>query len=301
MNWLNYHHLYYFWVVAREGGVTRASEVLHLSQPTVSGQVRELERAMKAPLLEKAGRGLVLTDTGREVYRYAEEIFALGRELMDRVSGRPLGQPMRLRVGVVDAVPKLIAHLLIAPALRLPEPVRVVCVEGKLERLAAELVIHNLDVILSDNPLAPAVKARAYSHELGVSGISVVGVPELVAAYQADFPKSLDGAPFLLPTENATLRRSLDRWFADEGVRPLVRGEFEDSALLKVFGRSGLGLFAVPTVIERDIRKHYGVRRVGRVTGLRERYFAVSVERKLKHPAVVAISEQARLRLADAV
>lgn len=299
MDWLNYHHLYYFWTVAREGSVTRACEVLHVSQPTVSGQIRELERALKAPLFAKAGRGLALTDTGRAVFRYAEEIFALGRELMDLVSGRPVGQPARLRVGVVDVLPKLVAHLLLEPALRLQEQVRVVCVEGKLDRLAAELAVHELDVILSDAPLPPAVKAKAYTHQLGECGVSILGVPRFVEQYRARFPKSLDGAPFLLPTENTTLRRSLDQWFDAHGVRPTVRGEFEDSALLKTFGRSGEGVFAVPTVIEPDIRAHYGVQRIGRAVGLRERFFAISVERKLKHPAVVAISEQARRNLSD--
>lgn len=297
MDWLNYHHLHYFWVVAREGSVTQACEILHLSQPTVSGQIRELERAMKAPLFVKSGRGLTLTDTGQAVFRYADDIFALGRELMDMVSGRPIGRPVRLRVGVVDVMPKLIAHLLLEPALRLPEPVRVVCVEGKLDRLAAELTIHNLDVVLSDSPLPTSVKAKVYTHLLGECGVSIVGVPKLVEAYKPRFPKSLDGAPFLLPTEGTVLRRSLEQWFDALAIRPEVRGEFEDSALMKTFGRTGEGVFAIPSAVETDIRKHYGVRRVGRAAGLRERFYAVSVERKLKHPAVVTISEKARSSL----
>jgi LysR family transcriptional activator of nhaA len=300
VDWLNYHHLHYFWVVAREGSVTQACDVLHLSQPTISGQIRELERAMKASLFMKSGRGLILTDVGQSVYRYADEIFGLGRELMDLVSGRPIGQPVRLRVGIVDAIPKLIAHLLIEPALRLPEPVRVACIEGKLDRLTAELTIHNLDVVLSDTPLPTGVKARVYTHQLGECGVSIVGTPKLIARYQADFPKSLDGAPFLLPSEGTSLRRSMDQWFDAQGVRPVVRGEFDDSALIKVFGRTGEGLFAIPTAIEKDVRRHYGVRRLGRARGVRERFYAVSVERKLKHHAVVAISEQARVVLSKA-
>lgn len=298
MDWLNYHHLHYFWVVAREGSVTRAGEVLHVSQPTVSGQIRELERALKAPLFAKSGRGLALTDTGRAVFRYADDIFSLGRELMDLVSGRPVGQPVRLRVGVVDVMPKLVAQRLLLPALRLPEPVRLVCSEGTLERLAAELTIHNLDVVLSDAPLPPTVKAKVYTHLLGACGVSIVGVPRLVDQYKGGFPASLDGAPFLLPAEGTALRRSLEQWFDGQGVRPVVRGEFEDTALLKAFGGAGEGVFAVPAVAERDARRQYGVRRVGRAGGVREQFYALSVERKLKHPAVVAISESARHSLA---
>ena len=299
MDWLNYHHLHYFWVVAREGSVTAACDVLHLSQPTISGQIRELEKALKAPLFEKRGRGLALTETGRSVYQYADDIFALGRELMDLVSGRPVGRPVQLRVGIVDVLPKLIAHLLIEPALRLPEPVRVVCVEGKLERLAAELTIHNLDVVLSDTPLPPSIKAKVFTHQLGECGVVIVGVPKLVDALKAGFPKSLDGAPILLSLDGTGLRRSLDQWFGTLGVRPVIRGEFEDSALLKMFGRAGEGVFAVPSAVENDVCRHYGVKRIGRAAGLRERFYAVSVERKLKHPAVIAITEQARLRLTD--
>jgi len=297
MEWLNYHHLHYFWVVAREGSVTKACDILFLSQPTISSQIRELEKAMKAPLFAKSGRGLVLTETGQAVFRYADDIFALGRELMDVVNGRPVGKPIRLRVGVVDVMPKLIAHLLLEPALRLPEPVRVVCVEGKLDRLAAELTIHNLDLVLTDAPLPQTVKAKVYTHLLGECGVSIVGVPKLVEAYTSGFPKSLDGAPFLLPTEGAALRRSLDQWFEEHGIRPVIRGEFEDSALLKTFGRSGEGVFAIPAAVEEDIRDHYGVRVIGIAKGLRERFYAISVERKLKHPAVVAISETARQSL----
>ncbi len=294
MDWLNYHHLHYFWVVAREESVTRACAILHLSQPTVSGQIRELEKAMKTTLFVKSGRGLALTEAGRAVFRYADDIFALGRELMNVVSGRPVGQPLRLRIGVVDVMPKLIAHLLIESALRLPESVRVVCSEGKLERLAAELSIHNLDVILADVPLSPAVKAKVYTHLLGECGVVIVGVPDLVVSYKSGFPKSLDGAPFLLPSEGTSLRRSLDQWFDKHSIRPTIRGEFEDSALLKTFGRYGEGLFAVPSAVENDIRHHYGVQRVGKADGVREKFYAISVERKLRHPAVVAISEKAQ-------
>ncbi len=297
MQWLNYHHLHYFWVVAREGSVTGACRVLQLSQSTISGQIRDLEQSMKTTLFEKSGRGLALTETGQAVFRYADDIFALGRELMDFVSGRPLGQPLRLRVGVADIVPKLIVHLLLQPAMQLDEPVRILCVEGKMEHLASELTAHNLDVVLTDAPLPASVKSKVYTHLLGTCGVTIMGVPKLVERYQPGFPRSLDGAPFLLPTDDTVLRRSLDQWFAAEGIQPIVRGEFDDSALLKMFGRSGEGVFAVPSAIERDVRRHYGVRRIGRPKGLRERFYAISAERKLKNPAVVAISEQARQKL----
>lgn len=297
MQWLNYHHLHYFWVVAREGSVTAACRTLQLSQSTISGQIRDLEQSMKATLFEKSGRGLALTETGQAVFRYADDIFALGSELMDFVSGRPLGQPLRLRVGVTDIVPKLIVHLLLKPAMQLGEPVRFLCVEGKVEHLASELTVHNLDVVLTDAPLPASVKSKVYTHLLGTCGVTIMGVPKLVERYQPGFPQSLDGAPFLLPTEDTVLRRSLDQWFAAEELHPIVRGEFDDSALMKMFGRSGEGVFAVPTAIERDVRRHYGVRRIGRPRGLRERFYAISAERKLKNPAVVAISEQARKKL----
>ena len=294
MNSLNYHHLQYFWLVAREGSVTRASELLHVSQPTVSGQIRELERAMKTALFVKSGRGLALTETGQAVFRYADDIFALGRELMDTVNGRPLGLPMRFRVGIVDVMPKSIAQLLLEPALKMPVPVRLQCVEGKLDRLAAELVIHNLDLVLTDTPLATSVRAKVFTHLLGECGVVAVGTPRLAAAYKDGFPKSLDGAPFLLPMPGSLLRRSLDQWFDANGIRPLIRCEFDDSALLKRFGQVGEGVFAIPSSVENDLQKQYGIQRIGRLQGIREQFYAISVERKLKHPAVVAISEVAR-------
>ncbi len=299
MDWLNYHHLHYFWVVAREGSITKACEILHLSQPTISGQIRELEKEMKANLFLKSGRGLTLTETGQAVFQYANEIFALGQELMHLVSGRPVGLPVRLRVGVLDVMPKMIAHLLLEPALKLPEPVRMICTEGKLDRLAAELTIHNLDVVLSDTPLPQSVRAKIFTHLLGECGVTIVGISGFVERYKSGFPKSLDGAPFLLPSEGTTLRRSLDQWFEAQNIRPEIRGEFDDSALLKTFGGAGEGLFAIPTAVEKEICRYYTVQRVGRPEGVRERFYAVSVERKIKHPAVLAISEQARQSLTE--
>jgi LysR family transcriptional activator of nhaA len=297
MEWLNYHHLLYFWTVARTGGVSAASAELRLAQPTISGQLRALEDALGEKLFHRVGRRLELTDVGRMVYRYADEIFTLGRELMDAVRGRPTGRPLRLAVGVADQLAKLITYRLIEPALKLSEPVHVVCREDKPERLLADLALHDLDLVLSDAPIHPSVKVRAFSHLLGECGVTIFGTKDLAAKYRRSFPKSLEGAPCLLPTENTSLRRSLDQWFEQQSLRPTVVSEFEDSALLSSFGERGLGLFPGPTAIEAEIRRQYGVVVVGRLEQVRERFYAISVERRLKHPAVVAISEAARERL----
>ncbi|MCU0877588.1 MAG: transcriptional activator NhaR [Pirellulaceae bacterium] len=293
----NYHHLHYFWVVAREGSVTRASELLHVTPSTVSIQVRELERTLGIRLLRKSGRGVALTETGEAVFRYAGDIFAMGRELMEMVRGQPVGRPLLFRVGIKDAMPKLVAYKLLEPTLKLPEPLRLVCREGSVPQLTAELAIHRLDVILSDTPLDPNVGAKAYSHLLGESEIVILGTKKLVERWGSDFPDSLHGAPFLLPTDDSILRRSLESWFDERRLRPEVRGEFEDSAMLKIAGRAGAGLFAVPAVIRGDVETMYGVELAGKIPGIKERFYAISAERKLKHPAVTAISAAARQRL----
>jgi LysR family transcriptional activator of nhaA len=292
MESLNYHHLRYFWAAAREGGVTRASRRLHISQPAVSAQIRELEHALGEKLFNRSGRTLVLTDAGRTVYRYADEIFGLGAELMETLKGRPTGRPMRLVVGIANVIPKLVAYRVLKPAFCLPEGVHVECLEDRPDRLLAELATHRLDLVLTDAPAAPWVRVRAYSHLLGECGVSIFGTARLAMRRRRGFPHSLDGAPFLLPTADSTLRRSLDQWFEAQGVRPEIVGQFEDSALLKVLGQSGVGLFAVPSAIDAEVRGHYSVRLVGRIE-IRERFYAITVERKLKHPAVVAISEAA--------
>lgn len=297
MEWLNYHHLLYFWLVAREGSLASASATLRLAPSTVSGQIRSLEESLGEKLFARSGRRLVLTEMGRVVFRYAEEIFTLGRELRDAVKGRPMGKPLSLVVGLAGVVPKLVALRLLEPALRLSEPVRLVCREDRPERLLAELAVHDLDVVISDGPVAPSVSIRAFSHLLGECDVVFFATPELAAAHRRRFPKSLDGAPMLLPTENTALRRSLDNWFAARGLRPKVVGEFEDSALIKVFGQQGIGIFPAPSVIADEVRRQYQVRPVGHADQVRERFYAISVERRLKHPAVVAIMEEARQKL----
>ena len=297
MEWLNYHHLLYFWTVARTGGVSAASAELRLAQPTISGQLRLLEEHFGEKLFHRVGRRLELTDMGRLVYRYAEEIFMLGRELTDAVRGRPTGRPLRFAVGIADQLPKLIAYRLMEPALKLPEPVRLVCHEDKPERLLADLAVHALDLVLTDAPLNPTINVRAFSHLLGECGTTIFGAKALAGRYRRGFPRSLDGAPFLMPTDNTVLRRNLDQWFSQLDLRPQVVSEFEDSALLKAFGERGVGLFAAPTAIEAEVRRQYGVQIIGRVEQVRERFYAISVERRLKHPAVVAISEAAKEKL----
>jgi LysR family transcriptional activator of nhaA len=293
VNTLNHHHLYHFWMVVREGGVTRASEKLHVSQPTVSGQLRELQDALGEKLLVRSGRSVVLTDVGRTVYRYADEIFALGRELQEAVKGR-VTHPARLAVGVTMVVPKLVAYQILEPALQLPEPIQLDCVQEKPERLVAELAVYSLDLVLADTPAPPAVKVRAYNHLLGECGVSVFGTDRLAKAHQRRFPRSLDGAPFLLPSGDSGLRLSLEDWFRRQDVRPRVVGTFEDSALIDAFGRAGAGLFAMPSAIEPQVRRQYGVRLVGRLDTVRQRFYAITVERKLSNPAVITISERAR-------
>lgn len=296
VNWLNYHHLLYFWTVAREGSIARACSQLYLTQPTISGQLHALEKAVGHKLFDRVGRNLVLSEMGRVVYRYAEEIFSLGRELQETLKGRPPGR-LRLLVGVAETMPEQIAYRLIEPALRMAEPVQVICEKGKPEQLLAQLALHHIDVVLADAPVGPFVKIQAYNHLLGECGVSFVGAAKLAKGRRRGFPVSLDGAPFLMPADNTMLRKSLEQWFEAENIRPLVRGVFADPALLKVFGENGAGIFAVRTAVERETIRKYNVRLLGRITSIRERFYAISLERKLKHPAVVAITEAARGKL----
>jgi len=297
MEWLNYHHLLYFWAVARHGSITKASQELHLAQSTISGQLRTLEESLDEELLTKSGRGVVLTEVGQVVYRYADEIFTLGRELISTLKGRPTGKPLRLRVGISDVMPKLISHRLLAPALRMDDAVQLVCHENKTDRLLAELATHGLDLVLADAPLAAQSRVRAFNHLLGECGTSFFAVAELCEGRRKGFPESLDGAPMLLPTDSTVLRRSLDQWFSRHDIYPNVVAEFDDSALLKAFGEHGAGVFPAPSIVEQDIRDTYGVKVVGRTDEVTESFYAITVERRMKHPAAVAISEFARSEL----
>jgi len=301
MEWLNYHHLLYFWAVVREGGLVPAGRFLRLSHPTLSAQIHALEDQLGEKLFTKVGRKLALTDMGRVVFRYADEIFTLGREMVDTVKGRSTGHPLRLVVGAVDAVPKLIVRRLLQPALSLPEPVKIVCYEDSYEKLLADLALHMLDIVIADAPVPSGSSVRVFNHLLGETSVSFFAAPSLAKTFKRGFPKSLDGAPMLLPLENSALRRALNEWFQRNGVEPRVVAEFEDSALLKVFGADGVGIFVAPSAVSSDVCRQYGVSVIGAAPEVRERVYAVSVERRLKNPAVVAICDVARQELFPSV
>ena len=293
MRHLNYAHLLYFHTVAREGSVVRAAEVLHVTPQTISGQIKLLEGTIGQPLFARSGRGLVLSDTGRLVQEYTDDIFSLGGELarrLDESGGRT--HAATLRVGVVDSVPKLVASRILGGAL---EHGRLVCREGALEPLLAELAVHRLDLVLSDRPVPAGLAVRARNHALGESGVALFAPVASAARIEADFPASLDGLAMLLPRENSALRRQLDHWFDEHEIRPRVVAEFDDGALLKAFGRAGLGVFPGPLAIADEIAESYRARMVGTIEGVVEHYVAISPERRLRHPLVQRIVEEARL------
>ena len=297
MEWINYHHLLYFWTVVRAGSIGRASEQLRLAPPTISAQLASLEASLGEKLLIRSARGVQPTEVGQIVFRYAEDIFSLGREMLDTVKGRPTGQPLQLVIGIADVLPKEISHALIGPALHLREQVQITCREDNQEHLLAQLSIQELDVVLSDTPIGPPAKVRAYNHLLGDCGTTFFGTPELCKRYSRRFPKVLQDVPLLLPADNTNVRRALDHWLDDQEIRPFVVGQFEDFALLRRFGETGAGMFAAPSVLERLFRKERKLWIAGRTPAVRNRFYAISVERKLKHPAVVAICETARHEL----
>ncbi len=297
MQSLNYNHLYYFWRVVRDGSIQRACHRLKLTQPTISAQLKELERALGEKLFTRPGRKLELTEAGRMAVRYADDIFSLGQDFLGTIKGRPSGRPLNLVVGIADALPKMIAHRLLEFAMEFPKPVHLICLEGKPRRLLADLAVHALDVVLADTPVPPTLKVRAYSHLLGESGISFLAPPQLARKLSRDFPKSLNDAPFLLPAHNTTLRQSLEYWFDQQEIEPKEIAEFEDNALLLEFGKEKHGVCVVHSAIASDACRQYRLQVVGREKSIRERFYAITVERKIRHPAVVAIQEAAGKRL----
>jgi LysR family transcriptional regulator, transcriptional activator of nhaA len=294
MAWLNYHHLLYFWTVARTGTIANASRELHLSQPTISTQLKTLEEALGQKLFQRAGRRLVLTDVGRTTFRYADEIFRLGRELQESLSRGPMSRQVRFAVGVADVVPKLVAERLLQPAYTAVPDLQLEVNEGHVSQLLVRLALHELDVVISDQPAPHDVKVRAFNHHLGGSGTTFFARAGLAGPLKKGFPKSLEGAPMLLPLIGSSTRGLLDEWFEKVGVRPKVVGEFDDSALMKVFGASGRGVFSAPSAIEDEIARQFEVQVVGRTDDVKQSYYAISVERRLRHPAVVAVAESAR-------
>ncbi|MCA9187353.1 MAG: transcriptional activator NhaR [Pirellulaceae bacterium] len=296
-DWLNYHHLLYFYTVVKEGSITRACDVLHLTQPTISGQLRKLEKALGAKLYRRVGRELVLTDVGRMVFRYAEEIFSIGRELMETVRERPGGRPVRLRVGIPDVLPKLIAFRLLEPALNTSDPVQIICREGSLEQLLAQLAIHELDVVFSDSPIGSVASIRGFNHSLGQCGLGLFGTKQLCQKHQGDLPQSMLGAPFLLPAPHTAMRRSMDQWIHECELQPRIVGELDDTALAKVFAEAGVGFVPAPLAIQKEIEKQFGLQLLLEVPNATEHFYAITVERRLRHPAVVAISEAAKASL----
>jgi len=291
---LNFKHLHYFLAVAKYGGVNRAAERLHLTPQTLSGQLSQFEQRLGTSLFHREGRRMELSATGKLALSYAEEIFQVSAELEALLRGGPEELAIPFRVGIADVVPKSIAHQLLAPVLTLAEPVRLICREDRLERLLADLAIHRLDMVLADRPMPPGLDVKGHSHLLGECGVAFFASPELAARLGTDFPTSLEGAPMLIPSEDSALRAPLMRWMERRGLHPRVVAEFDDSALMKAFGQSGAGIFPAPAAMALEIEAHYGVALLGQTEDMRERFFAISAERRLTHPAVVAVRETAR-------
>ena len=297
MEWINYHHLLYFWTVAREGGLAPAGKLLRLSQSAISGQIRSLEQNFGHSLFERRGRKLEMTETGRVVFRYAEQIFGLGREMLDVVRERAVNRPMRLVVGISDVVPKHLVRALLAPALQQEQRVALVCHEDEFDRLLSSLAAHVLDVVIADGPVPPGSELPLFNHLLGQSTVTLVAPPNLASSLRKGFPASLAEAPLLLPLAGSTLRRELDQWFERHAIAPFVVAEAEDSALLKAFAADGMGAVFVPTAIVPQITRRYDVSVVAEIEDVEERYYAISAERRIVHPGVLAIRSAARAQL----
>lgn len=296
-DWLNYHHLLYFWTVAKEGSITAACKKLHLAQPTVSTQLKQLEQRIGEKLYERSGRTIVLTDVGQLVYRYADEMFSIGEELVDALQDRPTGRPQKLLIGIPDVLPKLIAFRLLEPALRLEQNIQLVCKEGPLDQLLAGLALHELDVVFSDAPAGAMVRVKAYNHELGSCGVGLFGVKSLCDRFAPGMPRSLESAPFMLPAPGTELRRSVENWLRVNDLKPRILGEIDDTALLKVFAEAGLAFVPGPLAIRKEIETQFDLQLLVELPDVQERFFAITVERRLRNPAVAAICESARVKL----
>ncbi len=297
MDWLNLHHLRYFWAVAHKGGVRKAAEELHVSQPSISAQLRLLEEAVGDPLFQRSGRNLILTETGRLVLSYADEIFSSSRELMNVLKQRPASRALRFNVGMTDSLSKLIAFEILKPAFQYPEPTHTVCRQAEIGPLVQRLQAHRLDIVLADEPASSTLNAKIFNHRLGRSGVTFCAAPALAAKLRRTFPRSLRDAPAVLPSENMGLRVALETWFDSHNVRPRIVGEFEDSALMEVAASEGLGFTAVHTVVADAAMKHYGLKAIAKVEECGSDFYAITAERRVKHPAAVAITEHAYSQL----
>ena len=298
MDWLNYHHLRYFWIVAREGGLKQAAEKLHVSPPSISAQISELEAAFGEKLFRRAGRSNVLTEAGQIALQYAEEIFSAGAEMSNAIKNRPTSRAVRLYVGVADSMPKLLTHEILEPVFKMAQPVHVICREGKIDDLLAQLASHRLDIVLADEPAPSTTKVRTYNHPLGESGLSFCATPKLALKLRRGFPQSLHLAPMMLPVENTSQRRSVEQWFRSLSITPQVIAEFEDAALMKVVAAEGSVVIPVPTVTLKEATIRFGLKLIGSTDQCRDEFYAISAERRITHPAVVLIADKAKARLA---
>ncbi|HUG59679.1 MAG TPA: transcriptional activator NhaR [Candidimonas sp.] len=291
---LNYKHLRYFWMVAKTGSIVRAGEQLHRTPQSISGQLQELEANLDAELFRRVGRKLELTDVGRHVLTYADRIFTLGDELLDELNEQPARRLPEFKVGIAEGVPKSMAYHLLEPTLRMDEAVRIVCREGRLASLLADLAVHRLDMVIADRPMPNHLNVRGFNHFLGESGLTFFGAPQLLATLTKKFPAQLNQAPFLLPGEDVAIRTRLLQWFDEKNIRPRIVGEFDDSALLNSFGQTGTGLFVAPTATADYLCEQYRVRAIGSISEVEEQLYALTTERHLQHPAVLAVSKAAQ-------
>ena len=294
MNRLNYKHLRYFWMVAKTGSIAKAAERLYLTPQSISGQLTEFANVLGVELFRRAGRNLEITEAGRQVLSYADEIFSIGDELLDAINDQRTKKSIPLKVGIADSVSKFVAYRLLEPALKLAEPIRLICREGRLESLLSELSVHRLDMIIADRPMPSHLNVRGFNHLLGESGLTVFGAKALVENLMGEFPECLNKAPFLLPGDDAAIRPKLERWLDNHNLHPMISGEFDDSALMKSFGQAGAGLFAAPSTNAAHICEQYQVQVVGKIDTVMEQLYMISTERQLTHPAIIAISEKGR-------
>lgn len=297
MDFLNYHHLRYFWMVAKKGSISRAAEEIGVSQPSISAQIQLLEDNLGTELFQRVGRKLVLTEAGQLALTYADEIFSAGRELVSSLEHGNGGRAMRFNVGMTDSLSKLIAYEILKPAYHYSRPTHVVTRQGELSVLMNQLQMHRLDLVLADEPVTTSLKSKAYNHRLGRSGVTFCAAPEMATRLRKDFPASLDGAAALLPADNMGMRRDLETWFDRQNVRPFLVAEFEDATLMEVAAADGLGFTTVHSVADQAALKHYGLKVIARAEACRSDFYAITGERLVKHPLAKLITENASTTL----